>query len=72
MYKGFHFWFSGCGLVNQNFIISLDVTKCFIKDDKKHSCFILDQRNHCEMSSFVETKAISVMKNKNTSGRFIT
>jgi len=33
--------------------------------------FSLDQRNHCEMSSFVETKALNVMKNKNTSAKFI-
>ena len=31
----------------------------------------LDERNHCEMSSFSESKAERVMKNKNTSAKFI-
>ena len=35
-----------------------------------HTC-VLDDRNYYEMSSFVETRAERVMKNKATSAKFI-
>ena len=43
---------------------------CGIKRVIIHTC-ILDDRNYYEMSSFVETRAERVMKNKATSAKFI-
>ena len=36
-----------------------------------HYVYVVDDRNYYEMSSFVETRAERVMKNKATSAKFI-